>query len=84
MARLYVDSATHLPIQVAWGAPAKVSVVGLSQIVFAMALDVGVLGNSFNWMTLLGICLVVAPTTWLLAYPALRQAREELPPETGN
>lgn len=66
------------------GHPAKVSVVGLSQIIFAMALDVSVLGNSFGWMTLLGIVLVVAPTAWLLAYPALRPAREDLPGETEN
>jgi drug/metabolite transporter (DMT)-like permease len=59
------------------GHPAKVSVVGLSQVVFAMALDVGMLDNAFSWLTLLGIVLVVAPTAWLLAYPALRQARAE-------
>jgi drug/metabolite transporter (DMT)-like permease len=64
------------------GHPAKVSVVGLSQIVFAMAVDVSLLGNSFGWVTLLGILLVVAPTAWLLAYPTLRQAREEASPET--
>ena len=66
------------------GHPAKVSVVGLSQVVLAMALDASVLGNSFACVTLLGIVLVVAPTAWLLAYPALRQVREELPREGEN
>ena len=49
------------------GPPAKVAVVGLTQIVFAMALDVLVFGRSFSPATLLGIGLVVAPTAWLLA-----------------
>lgn len=48
------------------GAPAKVSVVGLSQIVFALAFDVAFLDRKLNILTLLGTTLVIAPTAWLL------------------
>ena len=49
------------------GPPAKVAVVGLTQVVFAMALDVLLFGRSFSPATLVGTGLVVAPTAWLLA-----------------
>jgi drug/metabolite transporter (DMT)-like permease len=49
------------------GPPAKVAIVGLTQIVFAMVLDVLLFGRSFGPATILGISLVVAPTAWLLA-----------------
>ena len=45
---------------------AKVSVVGLSQIPFALLLDVVLFDHEINWVTLLGMALVLAPTTWLL------------------
>jgi drug/metabolite transporter (DMT)-like permease len=48
------------------GPPAKVSVVALSQAGFAMLLDILVLGHRFSAVTLAGICLVMAPTAWLL------------------
>jgi drug/metabolite transporter (DMT)-like permease len=51
------------------GPAAKVSVVGLSQIVFAMLFDVSFAQRSFNPTTLLGIGLVMAPVVWLLARP---------------
>lgn len=50
------------------GIPSKVSVVGLTQIVFAMAFDVLLFDRSFNAASLLGIFLVFAPTGWLLAF----------------
>jgi drug/metabolite transporter (DMT)-like permease len=49
------------------GPPAKVAVVGLTQIVFAMIVDVLLFGRTFSPATVLGIGLVVAPTAWLLA-----------------
>jgi drug/metabolite transporter (DMT)-like permease len=52
------------------GPPAKVSVVGLTQIVFAMALDVALFGRVFDGMTLLGMLMVMAPTAWLLVSQA--------------
>jgi drug/metabolite transporter (DMT)-like permease len=48
------------------GAPAKVSVVGLTQIVFAMGLEVVLWNKSFNTATLIGALLVVAPTAWMM------------------
>jgi drug/metabolite transporter (DMT)-like permease len=48
------------------GPPAKVSVVGLTQIVFAVILDWLVFDRSFGFLTLLGIGLVVVPTAWVL------------------
>jgi drug/metabolite transporter (DMT)-like permease len=54
----------------ALGAPAKVSVVALTQIVFVMLFELGVSQRSFNPTTLLGMSLVVAPTAWLMAYHA--------------
>ncbi len=49
------------------GAPARVSVVGLMQIVFALGLDTLFAGPQFQAITLAGIALVLAPTAWMLA-----------------
>jgi drug/metabolite transporter (DMT)-like permease len=49
------------------GAPQKVSVVGLSQVVFALGFDLLVWQRKFDWMTFVGIVLVVAPVAWLMA-----------------
>lgn len=51
------------------GAPAKVSVVGLTQIVFVMAMCVIVFARPFNTITIIGTILVIAPTAWLLSRP---------------
>ena len=59
------------------GAPAKVSVVGLTQIVMALAADYWFFHeNEINAVTLLGTFLVIAPTAWLLVRP--------LPDTTGR
>jgi drug/metabolite transporter (DMT)-like permease len=50
------------------GPPAKVSVVGLTQIVFAMGLEMLLWRHSFTAATLLGIFLVLAPTVWLMLH----------------
>ena len=55
----------------AFGSPAKVSVVGLVQVVMGMALDVFLFDRTFSPPTLLGIALILAPTAWLMA-PACR------------
>jgi len=52
------------------GPPAKVSVVSLTQVVFAMLLDVWLWGHQFRALTLVGMGLVVAPTAWLMAVRA--------------
>jgi drug/metabolite transporter (DMT)-like permease len=49
------------------GPPAKISVISLTQIVFAMILEWILFGHTFNADTLLGIVLVVVPTAWLMA-----------------
>jgi drug/metabolite transporter (DMT)-like permease len=51
------------------GPPAKVSVVGLTQIAFVMALEVLLWRRSFQPATLLGMLLVVGPTAWLMLRP---------------
>ena len=48
------------------GSPAKVSVVGLSQVAFAMVLDGILWSRAFTPATILGIALVLAPTAWLM------------------
>jgi drug/metabolite transporter (DMT)-like permease len=48
------------------GAPAKVSVIGLTQIVFALSFDVWYFGREVYTSTLIGTALVIAPTAWLL------------------
>ncbi|MBX6313080.1 MAG: DMT family transporter [Isosphaeraceae bacterium] len=47
------------------GAPARVSVIGLSQVVFGMGLDVAIWGRTLSPTTLAGIALVLAPTAWM-------------------
>lgn len=48
------------------GPPARVSVVGLSQVGFMMLLEMAFWHRTFDGMTLLGIGLVMAPTAWTL------------------
>jgi drug/metabolite transporter (DMT)-like permease len=48
------------------GPPAKVAVVGLSQVVFAMVLEVALLKHTYPPTSLAGIALVIAPTAWLM------------------
>ncbi len=50
------------------GAPAKVSVVGLTQIVFAMIFEALFWDHAFTFSTLMGIVLVVAPSAWLMVH----------------
>jgi drug/metabolite transporter (DMT)-like permease len=61
------------------GPPARVSVVGLSQVGFTMLLEMAINGRMFNSWTLLGISLVIAPTAWTLLRGARRPVEEPLP-----
>jgi drug/metabolite transporter (DMT)-like permease len=54
------------------GPPARVSVVGLTQIVFALGLDLLFHGPTVQPATLAGIALVLAPTAWMMAGKAAR------------
>lgn len=50
------------------GEPTRVSVVGLTQIVFAMILGAVLLDQGFNTWRVLGVVLVVAPTGWVMLH----------------
>lgn len=63
------------------GAPAKVSVVGLTQIVMGLAVGVWLWDHPVNAMTLLGTVLVIAPTAWLLTRPAAADVHDPDPGE---
>lgn len=67
------------------GAPAKVSVVGLSQVVFAMILDLLLLQHTFDTLKVVGMLLVLGPTAWLMvserrAHVAAPEIEEECLP----
>lgn len=51
------------------GSPTKVSVVGLTQIVFALFFDAWLWGREVNAAAAVGTVLVIAPTAWLLTRP---------------
>ena len=48
------------------GPPAKISVVNLTQVVFALLIDVVFWDRRFNALMLAGMALVMAPTAWLM------------------
>lgn len=48
------------------GSPARVSVVGLTQVLFALGIDQFLGGCTFDLTTLAGISLVIAPTAWMM------------------
>jgi drug/metabolite transporter (DMT)-like permease len=52
------------------GPPARVAVIGLTQIVFAMGFDTLLWDQSFHAVTLIGIALVIASTAWVMRKPA--------------
>ena len=56
------------------GEPAKVSVVGLSQVVFSLLIDVGVTGHEVTTTTLVGTLLIIAPTAWVMMERPRRKA----------
>ncbi len=68
----------------ATGKPAKVSVVALSQIVFALGLDLlfGIPG--FHLSTLAGIALVLAPTAWVILSRSQDEGHVLARPTTPN
>ena len=68
-----------LTIAFAVGPPARVSVIGLSQVGFTMLLEMVVNQRSFNTVTLLGIGLVLGPTVWTLLRGSMKQRPEESP-----
>jgi drug/metabolite transporter (DMT)-like permease len=67
------------------GPPARISVVGLSQVGFTMLLEMVLWNRTFGPLTLLGIALVIAPTAWTLTRgrTASRAESEALPIAAG-
>jgi drug/metabolite transporter (DMT)-like permease len=68
-----------LTMAFAAGPPARVSVVGLSQVGFTMLFELAISHRSFSPLTLLGIGLVIAPTAWTLLRGATQHKPEEEP-----
>jgi drug/metabolite transporter (DMT)-like permease len=68
-----------LTMAFAAGPPARVSVVGLSQVGFTMLLEMVLWHRSFSGLTLVGIGLVIAPTAWTLLRGATQHKVEEEP-----
>lgn len=66
------------------GAPAKVSVVGLTQIVFVMALSAWLFGHEVNALALIGTALVIAPTAWLLTQSKTEHKKAVVPDATAE
>ncbi len=60
----------------ALGSPSRVSVVGLMQIVFALAFDLAVWRRPFDALTAAGIALVALPSAWLMLRNPLRKSAE--------
>ena len=60
----------------ALGSAARVSVVGLTQIVFALAFDLVLWRRQFDALTFAGIALVVAPSAWLTLRRPLRRGAQ--------
>lgn len=48
------------------GHATRISVVALSQILFGLLFDLVLWDRRFNWISLFGMLLVVAPTAWIL------------------
>jgi drug/metabolite transporter (DMT)-like permease len=55
------------------GSPSKVSVVGLTQIVFALLFDLLFWQRRFDALALLGMALVIGPSAWLMRRGPLRR-----------
>jgi drug/metabolite transporter (DMT)-like permease len=65
----------------AHGEPAKVSVVGLSQVVFSLLIDVGLTGHAIPPEAAIGTLMIVAPTAWVMLERKRRPRQPE--PEPG-
>lgn len=48
------------------GHATRISVVALSQILFGLVVDVWLWHHPLNWVSLVGMVLVIAPTAWIL------------------
>lgn len=64
-----------LTMAYAAGPPARIAVVGLTQVFFGLVLDAAISRRAFAPETLFGMALIVAPTAWLL----IRRAGDKPP-----
>lgn len=67
-----------LTMAFAAGPPARVSVVGLSQVGFTMLMEMAIWHRTFDGRTLFGIFLVMAPTAWTLVRSATKAKVREV------
>jgi drug/metabolite transporter (DMT)-like permease len=65
------------------GHAARVSVVALTQILFALVFDLLVWQRAVNVVSLIGMMMVVAPTAWLLVRSPAKREIVETEAETG-
>jgi len=68
----------------ALGDPSRVSVVGLSEMIFSAAYERLIWHRSFGWVTLAGMALVAAPTAWLLATSRRSRSESSGSPESAG
>ena len=61
------------------GEPAKVSVVGLSQVVFSLLIDVIIIHHEVPLLALLGTLLILLPTAWVMLERRPRREAELQP-----
>lgn len=66
------------------GPPTRVSVVGLTQVVFAVILDVVIWRHPVGPAKLAGMVLVLAPTAWLMLRPLRRKAEPPTAADNGH
>ena len=64
----------------AHGDPSRVSVIGLSQVVMTLLIDVAVTGHRVTWTALAGTLLILAPTAWVMLEPR----RPPAPPQPSG
>ena len=61
------------------GEPAKVSVVGLSQVVFSLIIDIVIIHHEVTWLAFLGTLLILLPTAWVMLERRPRREAELQP-----
>ncbi len=58
------------------GQATQISVVALSQILFGLVFDVLFWNHELNWISLLGMVLVIVPTAWLILSKTPKQSHD--------
>lgn len=66
------------------GVPARVSVIGLTQVGFVVVFEMLFRGRTVGPHTFAGMALVLAPTAWLLTRPTHLHPANNSPPDTAN